>query len=367
MDANGDLAGRKRLAFLVVTLWAGGFASAAPGAPFQPAGMWAWDNWLVHDGQQWHAFYLQLPKAVGPERRWQGNDPYKHVGHAVSQNLFDWQDAGPALCALSGTWNDRHIATGSIFRHGARWGMVFTGRGRQGDGVGLAWSDDLIGWRTEPQPLFPLMDTFAGQGPAPFASSWEGKAHRWVGISDPYILPEAREGWYYLVLCARILDVPLPQSGCVAMVRSRDLRQWEAAGILAWPRCFERLETPQLWEHGARWYLSFGGVLDVPWTTQNPAALPGAVRGKRSHQNYCYALPAMLGPGRSEDLHHLAVPSGHYIMKVLLAPSPGDTALFTATGPSGTGISQPYRVVYLADGALQLDPLPRTGPAPGLP
>src|ERR1700750_1761309 len=99
---------------------------------FHPPGMWTWDNWFAYDGEHWHAFYLQLPKAVGPERRWKDNDFYKHVGHATSANLWDWQDEGPALGALSGTWNDRHIATGSVVRYEGKWWMAFTGRGTKG-------------------------------------------------------------------------------------------------------------------------------------------------------------------------------------------------------------------------------------------
>lgn len=342
------------LAFSVCAL----HAADPPRVPFQPTGMWIWDNWFVHDGTQWHAFYLQLPKAVGPERRWKDNDPYKQVGHAISKNLFDWQDAGPALCALPNTWNDRHIATGSILRHESRWWMFFTGRGRNGDGVGVALSEDLTTWKTEPQPLFPLADTFAKSGQAPFESTWEGQQRRWIGISDPYVCPEPRDGWFYLVLCARVLDVPLEESGCLAVVRSRDLRHWEASGILAWPRCFERMETPQLWSHDGRWYLSFGGVLDMPWMEKHQANLPPTVRGKRSHQNYCYALAGFDMPAHAEDLHHVAVPGGNYIMKVLPSPGGDDVAFFTATDARGTCLSPPSRVRYLADGSLQLEPLP---------
>lgn len=324
-------------------------------APFQPPGMWIWDNWFVHDGQRWHAFYLQLPKAVGPERRWKDNDPYKHVGHAVSENLVDWRDAGPALCALSGAWNDRHIATGSIVRHAGRWWMLFTGRGRRGDGVGLAVSDDLTRWKTEPQPLFPLCDTFAERGDGAFASQWEGRPVRWIGISDPYVYPLPLDGWFYLILCARALDAPLAESGCLAMLRSRDLRRWEPAGIVSWPRCFERMETPQIWQHADRWWASFGGVLNMPWGKQHQARLPTAVRGQRSHQNYCCALARFGAAARTEDLRHIAAPAGSYIMKVLPQPNGPDLALFTCTDERGTCLSLPYRVEYLSDGGLKVE------------
>lgn len=328
---------------------------------FQPPGMWIWDNWFAHDGARWHAFYLQLPKAVGPDRRWKDNDFYKHVGHATSTDLISWQDQGSALCALSKTWNDRHIATGSIIKHDRRWWMFFTGRGLAGDGVGLALSDDLMTWKTEPAPLFPLLDTFATAGKGadkPFESEWAGQKVRWMGISDPYVYPQPVKGWFYLILCARVLDVPIEESGCLTLLRSRDLRQWESAGIMAWPRCFERMETPQLWPHNGVWHLSFGGVLNMPWLEKAAPPLPAPVRGQRSHQNYSYALGKdFLQPGRDENLHFIPVPKGHYIMKVITLPTGSDAALFTVKTPDrGSCLSAPLPVRYQPNGSIAVGP-----------
>jgi beta-fructofuranosidase len=324
---------------------------------FHPPGMWTWDNWFAHDGRQWHAFYLQLPQAVGPDRRWKNNDFYKHVGHATSTDLRHWQDQGPAVCALSGTWNDRHIATGSVIRHEGRWWMAFTGRGTRGDGVGLAVSDDLTRWRAaEDKPLFPLVGTFdAAADGGVFVAAWKGEPRRWVGISDPYLLPERQGEWLVMVLCARVLDVPLAESGCLAIVRSRDLRHWERPAIVAWPRCFERMETPQLWARGGRWYLSFGGVLDPAWLKARSAALPAVVQ--RNYQNYCYRMTDLAGPANEDQLQHVAVPRGpghYYIMKVV-SESPGrDVAIFTRSDQQDSCISPPYPVEYDGDGTLRV-------------
>ncbi len=343
---------------IVLGLSGGGLPLDAeePGTPasFQPPGMWIWDNWFVHDGATWHAFYLQIPKAVGEERRWKNNDPYKHVGHATSVDLMTWKDEGPALAALPGTWNDRHIATGCILRHEGRWWMFFTGRGRQGDGVGLAVSGDLMTWRTEPQPLFPLIDTFAIDSRAAFESPWGGRVVRWAGISDPYVHPAAVDGWFYMVLCSRVLGVPVETSGCLTLVRSRDLRSWEQAGIVAWPGVFERMETPQLWRRQGRWYLSFGGVLDAAWIKNHAADLPAAVQGQRSHGNYCYVLRDFRTPAADEELHFVKAPKGAYIMKVEAISPTEDVALFTITESRGTCLSRPFRVRYGDHGILEI-------------
>ncbi len=326
-------------------------------APFHPPGMWTWDNWFAHDGKRWHAFYLQLPKAVGLERRWKDNDFYKHVGHAISTDLRTWQDQGSALCALSGTWNDRHIATGSVMHFEGRWWMAFTGRGTKGGGVGLAVSDDLTKWQpAQSSPIFPLTGTFGGdvEGGV-FTSSWQGKTQHWVGISDPYLVPEVIDGWIYLVLCARVLDVPLAQSGCLAVLKSRDLRHWQQPTMIAWPRCFERMETPQLWTRQGRWYLSFGGVLDNKWAKEHASLLPEAVRDQPSHRNYCYSMDTPDGPADDALLQHVAAPRGHYIMKVLPVTADQDVAIFTVADRDNSSISPPYPVTYRADHSMQIN------------
>lgn len=334
---------------------------------FQPPGMWIWDNWFAHDGDQWHAFYLQVPKAIGKERRWKNNDLFKHVGHATAKEnrngQFNWKNKGPALFALPGTWNDRHIATGSIIHHEGQWWQFFTGRGTGGDGVGLSLSDDLNKWNTEPTPLIPLIDTFAETADAPYESVWQGETRQWAGISDPYIYPKPVDGWFYLVLCSRILDVPIEESGCLTLMRSQDLRNWESAGIMAWPRCFERMETPQLLQRpDGTWSLIFGGVVNAEWAKQkeNRSAFPEAAREKGSHKNYVYNLPeGFLRPADDEKLHFIDTPPGHYyILKIISqkgTPDRQDLAFFTATEPErGSVLSEPFRVGYLANGGIEL-------------
>ncbi|HSI11548.1 MAG TPA: hypothetical protein VK961_05865 [Chthoniobacter sp.] len=333
-------------------------------AQFHPPGMWTWDNWFAYDGERWHAFYLQLPQAVGPDRRWKDNDFYKHVGHATSTDLRAWQDQGPAVCALSGTWNDRHIATGSVTRFDGRWWMAFTGRGTKGDGVGLAVSDDLMKWQpAQAGPLFPLSGTWAtGSDNGVFSSEWKGTPRRWIGISDPYLTPEPIDGWYHMVLCARVLDVPLAESGCLTVLKSRDLRHWEQPAILAWPGCFERMETPQLWSRHDRWYLSFGGVLNTDWVKEHGEQLPAPVRGQLSHLNYYYVLPAANAVAAEADLHRIEISRSHYIMKVLPAGPDRDVAIFSVADKDNSSISKPYPVQYHADHSLELGETRPTSP-----
>jgi beta-fructofuranosidase len=78
---------------------------------------WVWDFWLVRDGMDYHAFYLQAPRSLGdPELRHLNAS----VGHAVSKDLRHWRVLPDALSAgPAGAWDDRAVWTGCVARE---WG-----------------------------------------------------------------------------------------------------------------------------------------------------------------------------------------------------------------------------------------------------
>src|SRR3712207_8946841 len=66
---------------------------------------WVWDFWLVRDGTDYHAFYLQAPRSLGdPELRHLNAS----IGHAASKDLRHWRILPDALSAdPPGVWDDR--------------------------------------------------------------------------------------------------------------------------------------------------------------------------------------------------------------------------------------------------------------------
>lgn len=316
---------------------------------YQPPGLWTWDYWFIRHEGVYHGFHLQLPKTIGVDRRWRDNDPNKHVGHATSTDLVHWTNQGPALVPLASSWNDRHIATGSVIKHDGRWWMLYTSRGTKGHGIGLAVSDDLFEWkRVGDGPVVPMAfqddPTFAGK---PFVSPWQGKQVEWFGLADPYIYPEPIDGWFYLVLNCRVAHADFDSAGCLTTMRSRDLVTWEPVGVLSWPKLFERMETPQIWRHGERWYLYFGAVKAKEMSAELKQKWDAMGRTK----NCVYTSNSFSGPFEPLGKWQLDVPG--YILKVLEAPDGQDVGLITIRDR----LSSPYRVTYPPEGSIVLEPM----------
>ncbi len=110
---------------------------------------WLWDFWFARDGADYHLFYLQADRSLGnPDlRHW-----HSSIGHAVSQDLMQWEILPDALrpSPEPGVWDNYTTWTGSVMQHAGLWYLFYTGSRRSENGliqrIGLATSTDLMRW-----------------------------------------------------------------------------------------------------------------------------------------------------------------------------------------------------------------------------
>jgi len=182
---------------------------------------WVWDSWYVRDGGLWHCFFLQADKSIGdPElRHW--NVSY---GHATSCDLINWRYLG--TCFKPNTkpaWDDYTTWTGSVVRgDDDRWHLFYTGTSRVGGGkhqkLGHAVSDDLHNWQRVGNGL--ILDRDARYEEYE-AGRWHDRAFR-----DPWVIRNPEGGWLLYFTARSAGGGNSLESGAIGIAISDDLYDW---------------------------------------------------------------------------------------------------------------------------------------------
>ena len=250
---------------------------------------WVWDFWLVHDGTDYHAFYLQAPRSLGdPDLRHFNAS----IGHAVSKDLRSWRILPDALhVGPQGAWDERATWTGCVVRHDGKWYLFYTGVSIEErtvvQRVGVATSDDLIRWEKHPQnPLIEADPRYYGQcdpSPLGFERMWR----------DPWVFRHPWTGEYHALITARTNEGPPDGRGVIGHARSSDLVRWETLLPLTEPGYFYALEVPQLVELGSRYYLLFS-----TWAEAHSAARRKETRLEPVGGTHYFVADDPLGPFR---------------------------------------------------------------------
>ena len=210
---------------------------------------WIWDSWYaVHEGRH-HAFYLQADRSLGdPELR------HRHpsVGHAVSDNLRDWEVLPDALApSADPAFDDWTTWTGSIVRDDSgTWWMFYTGSRHADEGliqrIGAARSADLLTWdKVSPDALVTSDPRWYEQlGTA----QWYDEAWR-----DPFVFRYTTDhdgegdGRWHMLITARANHGPDAGRGVVGHAVSDDLLTWEMQPPITAPQTgFGQLEVNQV-------------------------------------------------------------------------------------------------------------------------
>jgi beta-fructofuranosidase len=246
---------------------------------------WVWDCWVADDGELYHVFFLEAPRALGdPSLR----HTSARIGHATSTDLTQWTVHGDALAPAAGRWDDLALWTGSVARgQDGVWRMYYTalstdrGLGVRDQRIGVAESEDLFSWRRAADR--PLVDPdprwYQVLADAPTASAtWR----------DPFVFADpAGDGWHMLIT-ARARDAPRRRDGVLAHARSADMISWELGPPLTQPAEFGEMEVSQVHAVDGRAVLVF---------SCHPTEQATPLRGRYGpHCTWCILGESPLGP-----------------------------------------------------------------------
>lgn len=214
---------------------------------------WVWDFWFARDGRDYHIFYLQAKNSLKKE-------VFRHfnvsVGHAVSQDLVNWEILPDALAPSPepDRWDNLSTWTGSIIRHNSLWYMFYTGSTREEHGwiqrVGLATSSDLMTWQK--RGTEPLIEADPQWYEKLDLRLWHDEAWR-----DPWIYQHPETGIFHAYITGRANHGVPDGRGVIAHATSEDLLNWAVQPPLTLPGEFGQMEVPQLIKIGDLYYLLF--------------------------------------------------------------------------------------------------------------
>lgn len=203
---------------------------------------WVWDSWIADDGETYHVFFLQAPRALeDPDRR----HTAATIGLATSTDLQSWTYQGTVLRPEPGSWDDLALWTGSVVRgDDARWQMFYTaintgGRDVRDQRIGWAESEDLRSWRRASDrsivPVEPGWYKTLDDDPR-LSETWR----------DPFVFRDPAGAGWHMYLCARATGTPRLQDGVLAHARSADLVTWDLGPPVTEPAGFGQIEVPQV-------------------------------------------------------------------------------------------------------------------------
>lgn len=206
---------------------------------------WTWDSWVYDDGETYHLYFLQAPRALEDPSLRHTN---ARVGHATSTDLTDWTYRGPALGPSDGGWDDLAIWTGSVVADPAGgWLMFYTAIGTGPHGlkdqrIGVVHSDDLHRWERVGDR--PVLEPGGQQGWYETLADDPSASETW---RDPFVFADPDgDGWHAL-FSGRAPGAPAQDNGIIGHARSTDLRSWQVQPPLSEPGSgFGEIEVVQV-------------------------------------------------------------------------------------------------------------------------
>jgi hypothetical protein len=125
------------------------------------------DHQFLWDGTRWHLLYVtgdisridayRVLMEAGKLDEAAATSPEVGIGHALGDQLDALVFRENLLLPAQGAFDKVTRGVPFCFRYQGHWGMLYEVRGEGGDHQSLAWSDDALDWRQDPEnPAFGL-------------------------------------------------------------------------------------------------------------------------------------------------------------------------------------------------------------------
>ena len=215
------------------------------------------DVTIIRVEDEYHLFTEQTPLEYEPPL-----DGKRTVGHAVSKDLFHWEELPTTIgCGPPGSFDAFTIYHMDVFHHEGKFYQYYTGldisEPGQQQAVGLAISEDGIHWEKHPDNPVLRADPRWYEPAIPKEATYQEKDFRRLWFRDPCIIQEQESGKFGMIVIARDLAHHPDVRGCLAWATSDDLNRWEPHPPIFSPGRFHTIETPSIFERDGRHYIIY--------------------------------------------------------------------------------------------------------------
>lgn len=271
---------------------------------------WVWDSWYLHDGQQWHCWFLKAPKSLGnPDlRHWNVTH-----GHATSADLKAWTYHGTTFWpSKPASFDDYTTWTGCTLKgDDGKWHYFYTGTSRAENGkiqrIGHAIGNDLDSWERVGDGL--CLDIF-GEAASYYERDWQRRWHN-RSTRDPWVMKDPHDNGWLMYFTARSSHTnESNDAGCIGFAKSPDLYRWTLH-----PPVFAggwgELEVPQVFTHNGKWYCLFC------MSTWHQAEWNKALNGESGRGNHYLIADHPYGPWKLPSGPAMDVQKDRYAARII--------------------------------------------------
>ncbi|MFP4118755.1 MAG: family 43 glycosylhydrolase [Candidatus Woesearchaeota archaeon] len=252
---------------------------------YAPRGKKFSDFQIIEAHDKLHCIFIQNDK-----HQKQTGEHGNTYGLAVSENGYEWAYEGTIKrIGKKGSWNDSSLWAPDVFNVKGKYYMLYSAVSNSSSDphytqqVGLSVSDDLKNWSdVTSEPVITTTHTGKYYYPA--------RMHKFA-FRDPVVY-HAR-GLYYCILAAKDKTKPYERSGCVALLSSKNLKNWKTLPPIFSPGRYWEIETPHLYKINDAWVLLFGeytnGISIRYAISTSPSRKFREPQNNELTPSYCYA------------------------------------------------------------------------------
>ncbi len=204
--------------------------------------LFVWDFWYLYDNKKniFHVFYLNAEHKYADSNLHHFNSK---VGYAITRDFisFDWI-SNSVLTKSINRWDNTSIWSGDVIKTQNFYWMYYTSRDKREDSemiqkIGRAYSKNLIDWKKDDDFLISAEKKFYDTSPR----KGELTTHAW---RDPFIYSYQNKN--YMLVSAKDSKHKDNHSGCIALLESQDLNNWDTFPPLYSPGLLSECEVSQI-------------------------------------------------------------------------------------------------------------------------